>query len=135
MKTWRLLAAAAIIVASARVAPGARVLPQPYAGNGDYQIFCASCHGAEARGDGVIAKSLKKPPPDLTVLTKRHDGVFPAEKVYKIIDGREPGSSHTSSDMPAWGDVFAKASGSAGPENVAARINAIVAYLKTLQAK
>jgi hypothetical protein len=37
--------------------------------------------------------------------------------------------------MPAWGDVFAKASESAGAENAASRIDVLVKYLQTLQAK
>ena len=95
----------------------------------------ASCHGAEGRGDGVIAKSLKKRPADLTQLTKRNNGVFPEERVFKTIDGRQPGGAHSDSDMPVWGDVFAKSSESAGAENVAARIETLVRYLQTLQAK
>jgi mono/diheme cytochrome c family protein len=135
MNAWTLLAGATIIVAAAGATTGAPMSPQPYSGKSDYQVYCASCHGAEARGDGVIAKSLKKPPADLTLLTKRHDGIFPAESVYKTVDGRQPGSAHSASDMPAWGEVFAKASSSVGPENVKARIDALVAYLETLQAK
>jgi cytochrome c553 len=135
MKAWGLLAAAIIIVASALVTAGARGQPQPYSGSGDYQVYCSSCHGTEARGDGVIAKSLKKHPADLTQLAKRNNGVYPDEKVFKTIDGRQPGSAHSDSDMPTWGDVFAKSSESAGAENAAARIDVLVKYLQTLQAK
>ncbi len=135
MNAWKLLAGATIIVASTGVTTGARMPQQPYSGRNDYQVFCASCHGAEARGDGVIAKSQKKPPADLTQLSKHHDGVFPAESVYTTIDGRQPGSAHSASDMPAWGEVFDKSGSSAGAANVTARIEALVAYLKTLQAK
>jgi hypothetical protein len=46
-----------------------------------------------------------------------------------------PGNAHTDSDRPAWGDVFAKASESAGPKNAAARIRVLVTYLQTLQAR
>jgi len=133
MKAWGLLGAAIVVVASALVTVGAQGA-QPYSGNGDYQVYCSSCHGTEARGDGAIAKSLKKRPADLTQLTKRNDGVYPADKVFSIIDGRK-GVSHSDSDMPAWGDVFAKASESAGAENTAARIDTLVKYLQTLQAK
>jgi len=61
--------------------------------------------------------------------------VFPEEKVFKTVDGRRPGSAHSDSDMPEWGDVFAKAAESAGAEQAAARIDALVKYLQTLQAK
>jgi mono/diheme cytochrome c family protein len=135
MKAWGLLAAAIIVVASVPVTMDAEPQLQRYSGSADYQTYCASCHGAEARGDGVIAKSLKKRPADLTQLTKGNNGAFPEEKVFKTIDGRQPGSAHSDSDMPAWGDVFAKSSESAGAENAAARIDVLVKYIQTLQAK
>ena len=133
MKAWGLLTAAIIVGASALVTVSAQG-SQRYSGNGDYQAYCASCHGTEARGDGMIAKSLKKRPADLTQLSKRNNGVYPDEKVFKTIDGRK-GSAHSDSDMPAWGDVFAKASESASPENTALRIDTLVKYIETLQAK
>ena len=108
---------------------------QTYSGHGDYQVFCASCHGATAKGDGVIAKSLAKRPPDLTQLAARNNGEFPEENVARTIDGREPGTAHGNADMPAWGDVFAKSQESAGPENAAARISTLVKYLESLQVK
>ena len=134
MKAWGLLAAAVIVVASALVTVGAQVQAQPYSGSGDYQVYCASCHGPDAKGDGVIAKSLKKHPSDLTQLTKHNDGAFPSDKVYKTIDGAK-GGGHSDSDMPAWGDVFAKSSESAGAENAAARIDVLVKYIQSLQAR
>lgn len=134
MKTWGLAVAVCSVIASAIVTVGAQVQAQPYSGSGDYQVYCSACHGADARGEGAIAKSLKKHPADLTQLSKRNDGVYPEEKVFKTIDGRGPGSAHDS-DMPAWGDVFAKSSESAGADNAAARINVLVKYLQTLQAK
>ncbi len=134
MNAWGLLAAA-IVVASAIGTAGAQVQAQPYSGRGDYQTYCASCHGADARGDGVIAKSLKKRPADLSQLTRRNSGIFPEEKIVKTIDGRILSGAHSDSDMPAWGDVFAKSQESAGPENAAARINSLVNYLETLQVK
>src|SRR5215208_5370509 len=115
MRAWGLLAAAIIVGGSALVTVRAQGA-QPYSGHGDYQVYCSSCHGAEARADGMIAKSLKKRPADLTQLSKRNNGVYPDDKVFKTIDGRK-GSAHSDSDMPAWGDVFSKATESAGAEN------------------
>ena len=133
MNAWGLLAAAIVVGASAIVTVGAQV-QSPYSGSSDYQVYCASCHGAEARGDGVIAKSLRKRPADLTQLTRRNNGAFPEERVFQTIDGRQPGSVHSDSDMPAWGDVFAKSSESAGAQNAAARLDVLVKYVQTLQA-
>jgi mono/diheme cytochrome c family protein len=130
----RAISAAACIVAVWFWAPTGRA-EQAYSGSADYQVFCSSCHGTEARGDGVIARSLPKRPADLTRLTERNKGVFPDEKVARTIDGREPLSAHGNSDMPAWGEVFAKSQESQGAEKTKARIAGLVDYLKTLQEK
>jgi mono/diheme cytochrome c family protein len=106
-----------------------------YSGSDDYRIYCRSCHGASGKGDGAIGKTLKKPPADLTQLTKLNNGTFPEERIFKTIEGHAPDSEHARTDMPAWGEVFAKSSGSAGAENAAARIRALVAYVRTLQEK
>ena len=134
MKTWGFLTAVVGATAVSLVVVGAQVQLQPYSGSADYQAYCSACHGPEARGDGSIAKSLKKRPADLTQMTKRNSGVFPDEKVFKTVDGRG-GSAHSDSDMPSWGEVFAKSSESAGAEKSAARIDALVKYLQTLQVK
>ena len=81
----------------------------------------------------MIATSLVKRPPDLTRLAKRHGDEFPQERVFKMIEGRSPGASHRAPDMPVWGDVFAKAIESAGPDATAARIAALVKYLEMIQ--
>jgi hypothetical protein len=132
MRAWA-TASAAVLMVSVLLTAGARA--QPYSGSGDYQVYCLSCHGTEGRGDGMIAKSLKKRPADLTLIAQRNGGVFPDAKVFKTIDGRQPGNAHNATDMPAWGEVLAKSSVSVGAENAAARINALVKYLETLQAK
>ena len=134
MKTRQLTAVAILAGTIAGVNLLARAQSQPYSGHADYQVYCSSCHGTEGRGDGAIAKSLKQRPSDLTQLAKRNDGVFPAKKVFDTIDGRKA-TAHGGPDMPAWGDVFAKATESAGAENAAARIDVLVEYLQTLQVK
>ena len=133
MRTFTILTAACLAMAWPGAAPASA--GQSYSGNADYQVFCSSCHGSTAKGDGVIAKSLPKHPADLTQLKARNKGVFPEEKVSKTIDGREPLSAHGNSDMPAWGDVFAKSSESQGAEAAKARIAALVDYLQSLQEK
>ena len=135
MKAWGLLAAAMVVASALVTTVEAKMQAQPYSGSGDYQAYCTSCHGADARGDGVIAKSLKKRPADLSQLTRRNNGIFPEAKIFKTIDGRMPGGAHSDSDMPALGDVFVKARESEGPENAAARISSLVKYLESLQVK
>jgi mono/diheme cytochrome c family protein len=131
MHAWRVVTAAAIVAAA--LATVRAQDSQPYSGGADYQVYCSSCHGAGARGDGAIATSLKKRPADLTQLTKRNDGVFPRDQVARVIDGRSGG--HEAEDMPKWGDVFAKASESASARQTAERISTLVKYLETLQAR
>ena len=71
-----------------------------------YQRFCGSCHGAAARGDGPAARTLKAKVPDLTRITARNGGTFPAERVRQTIAGRDVPTVHGSRDMPVWGWQF-----------------------------
>jgi mono/diheme cytochrome c family protein len=132
MRTLGLLTLVCLAIASTAVTASAQ---NRYSGAADFQAYCASCHGSEAKGDGIIAKSLPKKPPDLTLLARRNNDLFPEDKVFKMIDGRTPGSSHAGADMPVWGDVFAKSAESPGAEATAARIKALTQYLETVQAK
>lgn len=121
----------ALLLASGAAAGSAQVQTQGYSGPGDYQIYCSSCHGTGGKGDGSIAKMLKQRPTDLTQLAKLNNGVFPDARVLKNVDSPE----HGNSDMPAWGDVFAKSADSQGSDNAAVRIRTLVTYLTTLQVK
>jgi len=76
--------------------------------NGDqlFQRFCASCHGSKGYGDGPVAESFKSLIPDLTRLSQRSGGRFPASRVLEIIDGRAVLPAHGSRAMPVWGYEF-----------------------------
>ena len=110
-------------------------------GGNDYQTYCASCHGESGRGDGPVAEFLALTPADLTKLSHKNAGTFPAERIAQIIDGRQEVKVHGPRDMPVWGDWFdaeAEASGLRASEReivVRERINALVAYLETMQVK
>jgi mono/diheme cytochrome c family protein len=67
--------------------------------------YCATCHGAEAKGDGPTARALKKAPADLTKVEKV-DGKFPSVRIQRIIAGDDMLESHGSRDMPVWGTVL-----------------------------
>jgi mono/diheme cytochrome c family protein len=75
------------------------------AGKTAYLSSCAPCHGADAKGSGVFSVELKltEPPPGLTGLAKRNDGVFPAAAVAEIIDGKTLLAAHGTREMPIWG--------------------------------
>lgn len=72
-------------------------------GKTEYESNCASCHGLGGKGDGPLSESFRTKAADLTTLAKRNDGVFPAQRVYEIIDGREEVAAHGPRAMPVWG--------------------------------
>ena len=131
--------AAALTFAGAGLASaplGAQTQPEAGA-SGDYlfRTYCASCHGASARGDGPLADSMRTRPANLTEIAKRNMGVFPRDQVFRIIDGRQPVKGHGGSDMPVWGDVFARSSQVRNEAVITERIEALVRYLEGLQAR
>jgi mono/diheme cytochrome c family protein len=97
-----------------------------------FRTHCATCHGTDARGSGPLADQLRRMPPDLTRFTQRNGGVFPSERVRRIIDGRDV-PSHGDREMPVWGDVFRIPRGDAQSSPALARIDAIVRYLEGIQ--
>ena len=99
-------------------------------GKMSYESNCAACHGQSGKGDGPVSVELRTKPTDLTLIAKRNGGVFPAEILYRIIDGRKTIRAHGTYEMPVWGLLFLRSD----PEDVARnRILAIIAYLKSLQ--
>src|SRR5690349_6179233 len=52
-----------------------------------YRHYCATCHGADGKGNGPVSVALKTPAPDLTVLARNHRGVFPHPEVARVIEG------------------------------------------------
>jgi mono/diheme cytochrome c family protein len=102
------------------------------AGKLDYQATCASCHGKTGKGDGPLVPDLKTQPPDLTMLAKNNDGVFPSGVLYRIIDGRKTIRAHGTYDMPVWGSLFRS---SASEDTVKQRISSLIDYLKSIQVK
>jgi mono/diheme cytochrome c family protein len=97
-----------------------------------YVQYCASCHGKEGKGDGPAAGALKTPPANLSTLTERNNGSFPALKVSQMIQGDEAQIAHGSRDMPIWGQVFHQ---SENYSTVKLRVANLTDYIKSLQAK
>ncbi len=103
-------------------------------GRAAFNLYCSSCHGKTARGDGPVAATLKVAPGDLTRLASRHGGKYPADWVYARIDGREPVVAHGTSDMPVWGLSFQDPGKVDNQEGmVQNRIRDLVAYLASVQ--
>jgi hypothetical protein len=118
----------------------------------EYLSSCANCHGEDAKGKGPFAARLKTPPPDLTTLAKKNNGVFPVTAVYRSIDGRTLVQSHEIREMPVWGCRHSPPSVEqkpmkpdpyesvidlpCGPEDVIAnRILSVLIYLRRIQEK
>ena len=105
------------------------------AGRDLFDFYCASCHGRDGKGSGRVAAALKTPPPDLTTLSERNKGTFPAAMVEDVIRGGTQSSkvAHGSSDMPVWGPIF-KGLDTRNEVNDA-RIENLVKYIESIQVK
>jgi mono/diheme cytochrome c family protein len=97
-----------------------------------YARYCASCHGAEGRGDGPVAADLKVRPANLQTLATKNGGSFPFEKVTRAIDGRQKTRGHSTPDMPVWAEVFPKTAGTDSP-SVESAVGRIAHYLWSIQ--
>ena len=96
-----------------------------------YRHYCATCHGGDGKGNGPAAAALKVPPPDLTLLAQRRNGVFPAPDIELIIRGGTAVIAHGSSEMPVWGPIFYALDPS--DARVKARIRSLVAHIESIQ--
>jgi len=97
--------------------------------------YCGSCHGVDGKGDGIVSRSLKVKPADLTQLKNKNKGVFPLDKVMATINGKTRVEAHGESKMPVWGEIFEKEAGvqkdPAGASD--AKIKALAEYIETIQ--
>jgi mono/diheme cytochrome c family protein len=117
-------------------------------GRREFLLSCAVCHGVTGKGDGIYRELLKKSPSDLTRLATENSGVFPFQRIYEIIDGRQDVKAHGPRDMPIWGAIFRKEGekaepASPGDSNVPhdpemyarTRIVELIEYVRRLQEK
>ena len=98
--------------------------------------YCATCHGTDAKGNGPMAATLKKEPPNLTQLSKKNGGEFPAQHVLQTIDGQAEMRSHGTRDMPVWGVKFKEeiqSGDTRGMRSARLRISVMAAYLELIQ--
>jgi mono/diheme cytochrome c family protein len=94
-------------------------------------MYCATCHGRDGKGNGPVAPALKVPPPDLTVLSRRQNGVFPEREVEIIITGSDAVPAHGSDEMPVWGLIFRALD--TNDARAKARITSLVAHIRSIQ--
>jgi mono/diheme cytochrome c family protein len=140
MKICKLIGASAMIIAATAVTT-AVAADKVDLGKREYESNCIACHGRDLKG-GAYVDFLKVSPPDLTLLSKKNGGVFPLERVYAVIDGRQEIKAHGPRDMPIWGRDYQIKAGeyyvdmNYDPEAfVRGRIFALIDYLNRMQAK
>lgn len=113
-------------------------------GENEYLRSCAACHGANAKGAGPVAEVLSTKPSDLTKISKKFNGKFPTQHIYRVIDGRNMINPHGEKEMPIWGYRYmseARELADSVPHNVDiralafGRIMSLVGYLESIQVK
>lgn len=112
-------------------------------GQKDFLKYCASCHGADATGNGPNASQAKTPPSDLTMIAINNGNKFPHGAIRDLIDGRvdkgKNNSAHMKGGMPVWGKVFSEEQGRSvagqisGEIVVKSRTKQLADYLASIQ--
>jgi len=134
--SWLLAATLAAGVLAGGAAAFEAVTLEDYSGAELFERFCASCHGSGARGNGPVASSLNTVVPDLTMITSRYGGEFPATLIRDVIDGRGIDMrAHGTRAMPVWGYEFWVEEGGDVVAQTAVRdvINKLVDHLRSVQ--
>jgi mono/diheme cytochrome c family protein len=99
-----------------------------------YKAYCAACHGADGKGGGPMAQSLKVKPTDLTHISTRNGGKFPLTKIERIISGEQAlPAGHGTRDMPLWGPIFSQIAWDQDLGRV--RIDNLARFLRDMQLK
>ena len=141
----KVLVIAALMMGVGGLASAADKKPKVDVGKLEYENSCAVCHGKDGKSTGAIVDLLKKAPADLTTLSKKNNGVFPFDRVYMVIDGRQMVKAHGDRDMPAWGSRYSADTVKAAEYYMdvpydaemyaRSRILALIDYLNRIQAK
>ena len=104
---------------------------KPESGVRMWKDYCAACHGMSGNGDGPAAEFLKSPPADLSLMAKRNNGKFPAERFASVLRFGSGGHGHGTSDMPIWGPLFRSQS----KDLVELRIHNLSEFVESFQQK
>jgi mono/diheme cytochrome c family protein len=128
----------ALTVGFADQPKGKLVIPatktDPTNGKQMYTSYCAPCHGADARGNGPVARALKTPPADLTELAKANHGKYPENHVVSVLHFGTDVPAHGAAEMPVWGKIFASMS-KVNSQETDLRTANLIRYLETVQVR
>ncbi|WP_025056733.1 c-type cytochrome [Sulfitobacter noctilucicola] len=111
-------------------------MPEPEEGQAFFAENCMSCHGRDGRGNGPGSAGLSPMPPDLTLLARGNDGMFPTARSLSYIWG-DPDQGHLARVMPQFGGAMAddlvplEVDGVLTPTPRA--LAAVLAYLESIQ--
>ncbi len=98
-----------------------------------YATFCADCHGRDAAPPGPLASGRKLRAPDLRLLARRNEGVFPLREVEKLLSGTNQAPIiHGGIDMPVWAPVLSHQMGDR-EISAAEAAHSLARYLESLQ--
>ena len=108
----------------------------PASGKEMFTAYCAACHGADGKGNGPAAPSLKVSPTDLTQMAKKNGGKFPANSLASTLKfgGGTTTGAHGSADMPVWGPLF-QSLDRFHDTSVQQRVSNLVNYVESIQVK
>jgi len=107
------------------------LVPESLVGSVSFDLYCASCHGRQGRGDGPTAASLRTRPADLTLLARNNRGTFPRDRVLSFVEGSARAAAHGTSDMPVWGPTLRALD--ASDARVTVRLQNLVAFIESMQ--
>lgn len=105
--------------------------PKTPRGEQSYERYCAACHGSSGRGDGALARYLETRPSDLSLLSRSHEGFYPANLVRHALDGTRVPKARGA--MPDWSESLRPGAPGASRLSAAETVDGIVEYVETLQ--
>lgn len=118
-----------------------RIVPKGDAVSGKklFHQNCSICHGEDATGNGSMydpesaEPERRIPPSDLSALSLKDAGVFPADRVREAMYDTRKVKAHGTPEMPAWGHAFDSYKSS--PKRVDKWVEDITAWLASIQRK
>jgi len=114
------------------------------AGKELFHQHCSTCHGVDAKGaHGAPSRGImydpqsadperRVPPADLTELSERNAGKFPADRIQNAIYNKDSIRAHGTPEMPAWGNVFYLLKDR--PKLLEKRVRDLTGYIESIQA-